>query len=116
MRVLVIDDLRSVTKDYEPVEYARTPKEGILRLDEGGWDLVCLDHDMGWDFVDGPLEIWPCIEFIEENAGDFKDTTFYVITSSPVGGDRMEAALHNVGLTVYRIGYAEKSKMFTGGY
>jgi hypothetical protein len=116
MRVLVIDDLRSVLPDFEPVTYARTPKEGVERLTEGNWNLVCLDHDMGFDFTTGPLEIWPCIEYIEQNAEEFKKTTFYVITSSPVGGDRMMYALHRAGLTAFRIGYTEKKEMFTGGF
>lgn len=116
MKVLVIDDLRSVKKDLEPVEYARTPREGVERLAEGGWDLVCLDHDMGFDFTTGPLDIWPCMEFIEANAEKFMDTNFYIITSSPVGADRMQAALDNAGLTAFRIGYTEKATMFTGGY
>lgn len=113
MRTLLIDDLRQVLPEYGEVEVARTPDEGVKRLSEGGWELVLLDHDMGFDFLSGQfLEIWPCIEYIEQNADFFKDTNFYVVTSSPIGGDRMMQALESVGLTAYRIGYTEKTQIF----
>ena len=112
MRTLLIDDLRNVLPDFEPVTVARAPDEGIQCLDAGIWDLVLLDHDMGYDWKTGPLDIWPCIEYIEQNAEDFKDTIFYVVTSSPIGGDRMMQALESVGLTAYRIGYTGKTQIF----
>lgn len=113
MRTLLIDDIRRVLPEYGPVEVARTPDEGVKRLSEGGWELVLLDHDMGFDFLNGKfLEIWPCIEYVEQNADSFKDTIFYVVTSSPIGGDRMMQALATAGLTAFRIGYIEKVDIF----
>lgn len=115
MKTLVIDDLRRAYEDAD-VTYARTPEEGVRLLTEEDWELVCLDHDMGYELYNfNELTIWPCIEYIEQNVDKFKDVIFYIITSSPVGGDRMEAALNQLNLEYYRIGWKEKADLFTGG-
>jgi hypothetical protein len=113
MKTLVIDDLRKVVPAFEPVTYARTPNEGIIRLTDETWELVCLDHDLGFNFTEGELTIWPCIEFIEQNAASFRKTIFYIITSNPWGAQRMAAALNAAGLTNYIISEAEKRNYFT---
>ena len=120
MRTLVIDDLRyfrdSVTDD-EAV-YARTPEEGVHRLSTSEWDIVCLDHDMGYGrHKDGSFEeydIWPCMEYIEQHPERFKDTTFWIVTSSPVGGDRIESCLRAANLSFFRLDWREKGQLFAG--
>ena len=119
MKTLVIDDLRyfrdSVTDD-EAV-YARTPEEGVHRLSTSEWDIVALDHDMGYDFASGEFveyDIWPCMKYIEENPERFKDTTFWIVTSSPVGADRIESCLKAANLSYFRLDWREKSELFSG--
>lgn len=114
MKTLVIDDLRSVKPDLEPVTYARTPDRALRLLADEDWELVCLDHDLGIDFETGQeLNIWPCIQFIETSPRAFKDTIFYIITSNPWGAQRMKDALDAAGLTSYVIGETEKRTLFT---
>jgi hypothetical protein len=113
MKTLVIDDLRSVKPDLEPVTYARTPDAGVVELMIEDWELVLLDHDLGIDYGNGAdLDIWPCIDFIERHPEKFKNTIFYVITSNPWGAQRMQQALEACGLTAFYISQSEKSELF----
>jgi hypothetical protein len=120
MKTLVIDDLRSMRdEDAHDSEttYARTPSDGIAQLYLGHpWDLIYLDYDLGYDLTTGPLDIWPCMEYIRHNPDDFRDTIFYIITSNPFGAEQMERVLKAEGLTAHRIGLVEKDRLFVGGY
>lgn len=63
MRVLLIDDLRTV----EPLEgaqisVARTAAEGLALLKDEEWDLLLLDHDLG------ETDIRPVVAYLEEKA------------------------------------------------
>ena len=100
LQILVIDDLRTAREDVGEV-YARTPSEGIELLGSQEWDIVFLDHDLGSNFTEGALTIWPCIEFIEENINLFRNTTFRVISSSPRAANIVQALEVN-GLEVER--------------
>jgi hypothetical protein len=115
MHTLVIDDLRNVRDPEADVTYARTPDEGVRLLRTEHWDLVCLDHDLGIERRTGRvLDIWPCVEFIEENPERFTETNFYIVTSNPWGAERMHAALRARGLYAYRIDHREKDRLFSG--
>jgi hypothetical protein len=113
MRTLVIDDLRVVRPEFGEVTYARTPNEGVRLLADERWDLVLLDHDLGMDIkTRTELDIWPCISYIEENAVDFGDTVFYIVTSNPWGALRMGAALDNADLRWFGIDNSAKARVF----
>lgn len=111
LRVLVIDDMR-IAKEPGAV-HATTPYEGVQKLGESEWDVVCLDHDMGYDFDSGQeLTIRPVIRFIEENVDKFQETTFYIVTSNPYAAEWMEQALDNVDLLNFTFTEAEKKEAF----
>jgi hypothetical protein len=113
MLALVIDDLRVVRPEFGEVTYARTPSEGVRLLSNERWELVLLDHYLGMDFDTWTeLDIWPCISYIEENAADFGDTVFYIVTSNPWGAQRMGAALDNADLRWFGIDNSAKARVF----
>lgn len=75
----------------EDVTYARTPEYGLrLLLEEGPWDEVYLDHDMGTTNIRGVVNI------LEELAYDDEDPDIgriFVITANPVAASWMMRAL-----------------------
>lgn len=74
--------------------YARTPDQGVARLNEGGWDYIYLDHDLGLDPSTGrDLRVWPCVDYVCEHAEKFFDTHFVIVTSNPYGRDQMRRQL-----------------------
>lgn len=117
MRVLVIDDLRTfrpeVLDSDTEVVYARTPSEGLARLEEGGWNEIVLDHDLGRNLTTGQTyEIWPCVEFIEENRNSFREVKFYVVSSNAPGATAIDTALQVSSLNSWRLTEDDKAKYF----
>lgn len=98
-KVLVIDDVRvfNNSKNLFDVTYARTSEEGTKRLQEGGWDTIFFDHDLG-----GDATTLPCARYVVEHAADFRDIGFVVHTSNPYGGDTIVSMFKAVGLSVLR--------------
>lgn len=91
---LIIDDLRVLNLGGNVV-YARNLKEALYDLrNRDKWDELYLDHDLG------PNEdIWPVIEFIEERwtYDPVKIGQVFIITSNPVGAQRMKLAFDRMG-------------------
>lgn len=112
MNVLVIDDLR-IARDHPEGEeiYARTPADGVEQLESQEWDFIFLDHDLGWNFTEGALTIWPCIEYIEANVEKFRKTKFTVVSSSPRAA-MIVTALEDAGLDVVRWTMRDVSMVF----
>ncbi len=63
MRILVVDDVRSLEPTDGEVVYARTRPEGMARIAEGPWDVVYLDHDLG-----EKGDVRPVVTLLEERA------------------------------------------------
>ena len=111
LNVLVIDDMR-IAREPGAV-HAETPDKGLELLKSKDWNVVCLDHDLGYDFESGAeLTIRPVLDYIVENAHRFKDTLFYVVTSNPYAGDMMTASLDMFGLWNIRLTDTQKDEMF----
>lgn len=89
MRTLLIDDLRNIEAD----RVARTFDDGIVALrDEGPWDELFLDHDLG-DFVIGTERTGEHImKFLEENP-QYLPGNIILVTANPVGRQRMEVII-----------------------
>lgn len=93
MKRLMIDDMRSFARTMsEDVAYARSSGAGIKAIrDDGPWDEVWFDHDLG-----GEDTIYPVVLWLLENA-------FYgqiapigecvIITANPVGRQMLEESL-----------------------
>lgn len=94
MSKLVIDDLRILNLKGKVV-YARTPEQGIAALKKRKkWDELWLDHDLGLqNWI--PVEIWPVIDYLEQNRP--KIGQIFIISSNPVGAQRMKLALDKIG-------------------
>lgn len=116
MRTLVIDDIRTFKGgelDESMVVYARTPEEGVRLLSQGEWEQVVLDHDLGMNLETfESIDIWPCVEYIENNRNRFRDTQFVVVSSNPYGAASIEAALQSIGLKAFRLTESQKAKYF----
>jgi CheY-like chemotaxis protein len=99
-RVLMIDDTKEVNWVPKPgqhwddparrfteeeVQVARTFEEGLeLLQEEGRWDLLLLDHDLG-----GPKTGYDIMCFLEEKPF-YCPKEIMLITYNPAGGLRME--------------------------
>jgi len=98
MTKLVVDDLRILNLPGRVI-YARDPQVALAYLSsKKKWEELWLDHDMG--YADGHvLDIWPVIEYLEERIqyDPIKIREVYVITSNPVGAQRMKLALDKMG-------------------
>lgn len=83
---LLIDDERNLNTEA----IARTPAAGKKLLGLGGWDCLCLDHDLaasesGYDILIWALEL------------DLVPAKVQLVTSNPVGRSNMKAALEAAG-------------------
>lgn len=115
LEVLVIDDMRiakpSPTANYT---HAVTPQEGIAKLFSQHWNIVCFDHDLGVDKDGKTLDIWPVIRAMENQRKAVKQADFicYVISSNPIGAERIKKALENLGLLAIIVNDRDKANMF----
>lgn len=95
---LVIDDLRVLNLGGD-VQYARTVDAALAALDQkGSWEELWLDHDLG-NKTGKEENIWPIIAAIEQRM-DYHPFYFgqiYIISSNPVGVQRMKLALDHLG-------------------
>jgi hypothetical protein len=110
LRVLVIDDMR-IAKEPGAI-HATTPDEGVRQLFEHTWDVVCLDHDMGYNEDGDELTIRPVMNWIEENPAAFENTTFFIVTSNPYAEKWMAQLLRSLGLYFIVLTETAKVEMF----
>ena len=105
MRQLLIDDFRTwemidgdgrYARPHEGAErmQARTFDEGIMLLrDEGPWDMLYLDHDLG--AFDSFKTGYGIMCFLEEHPEKLPVEIIFV-TDNPVGREAMVAALNSI--------------------
>lgn len=98
MTKLIIDDLRVLNLSGD-VKYARNLKDAFDAL-EGvrNWDAIYLDHDLG--YMTGQKEdIWPVVDLFESRMTEnpIKTSQIFIITSNPVGRQRMKLAFDQMG-------------------
>lgn len=90
VRRLVIDDIRVFKGDV--TRYARTPQDAIEAIrDDGPWDEVYFDHDMGSSF-DENITIYPVLMMILEAAfygSPFQLGKCIIHTDNPVGRETL---------------------------
>jgi CheY-like chemotaxis protein len=91
-RWLMIDDQR----DYNADRTARTYEDGIIALQEENWDVLMLDHDL--DNPDPAKTGYQICNWLQQNP-QWQPREIQLITSNPVGRDRMALALTNMGYT-----------------
>ena len=109
-RVLIIVDVRLFVKvDPEQFDltYARTSPESVEALQEGPWDMVFFDHDLGGEYETA----MPAARYVVEHAYDFHNTMFVVHTSNAPAGDTIFSMFKSAGLTVHRV---QASMWFSG--
>lgn len=85
---LLIDDKRDLNCDV----IARTPEAARRLLAIGGWECVCLDHDLGAEEDGYQIAKWA----IENNLLPGK---VQLVTSNPVGRMNLRAVLESGGWT-----------------
>ena len=83
---LLIDDERDLNTDV----IARTPSAGKKLLALGGWECLCLDHDLASEESGYDVLMWAI-------QGNFVPSKVQLVTSNPVGRANMRAALESVG-------------------
>lgn len=83
---LLIDDERNLNTDA----VARTAEAGRKLLAMGGWEVVCLDHDLGGQESGYDVLTWGL------DRGYIPDRV-QLVTSNPVGRKNMSAALESSG-------------------
>lgn len=93
MKILLIDDIRTeatlrmMGHDDAPTQIARNYDEAIKALrDEGPWDLVYLDHDLG--DTEMAKTGYGIMNFLEANPQYLPGEIIFV-TSNPVGRKQM---------------------------
>ena len=91
MQVLLIDDLREIPG----VTYvARTFDDGIAALrDDGPWDLLLLDHDLGEE--DPRHTGYNVLCWLEELA-EYLPRRIELVTANPVGRGKMEVVIERM--------------------
>lgn len=100
MKVLLIDDQREAPhiKSMYGVDVTRVAKsydEGIRALQEGGWDVLLLDHDLN-SYPDGVEKTGSDImKFLQENQNLLPQSIIFV-TMNPGGRRRMQGILHDI--------------------
>ena len=111
--ILFIDDTRTHSPyKGEPDIIARSFEAGIKILDALDIPLLILDHDLGEDdsidnlYTDG-VKIHPVyrngygiLQFLEQKPKSKRPAIIVLATSNPVGRNRMEQILHNMGYIV----------------
>lgn len=101
MPKLVIDDLRVLNVPGEVI-YARTVSEALELLQTNKrWEEIYMDHDLG-SRNDHYEDIWPIIAYFEERNewSPIQTGEIYIISSNPVGSQRMKIALNRLGYSV----------------
>ncbi|WP_412471359.1 cyclic-phosphate processing receiver domain-containing protein [Halobacteriovorax sp. RT-1-4] len=93
MKTLLIDDIRTIPATYT----ARTYQDGIRKLSTESWDLLLLDHDLGCfdDTTGRELTGYDIVCWLEKNPNHLPKTT-KLVTSNPVGRDRMNLVLKSL--------------------
>ena len=83
---LLVDDKRDLNCEC----IARNSEAAKRLIALGGWECVCFDHDLG-EKTDG----YDILCWALEN--DFLPDMVQIVTSNPVGKERMSLALKNAG-------------------
>ena len=103
-RRLVIDDVR-VFKPVEGMETVHCLKaeEGLEQLyDNGPWDQVWLDHDLGWDHISGTYLV-EMILWMKDDGIEPEVDQWFVHSANMVSGDMMWRRLIQAGYPVMRV-------------
>lgn len=88
MRTLLIDDIR----DFGCDKTCKTYSEGIEALKSERWDIVYLDHDLGF-YLDGDERTGYDILCWLEQHPEYLPKEIIIVTMNPSGKERMELAL-----------------------
>ncbi len=91
-KTLIIDDLR-VFDIKEGDRIARTFSEGIQALQEGPWDLLLLDHDLG---DPDPRHTGYDVLCWLEQSPQFLPQEIQLITMNPVGRQKMKLVINKL--------------------
>jgi hypothetical protein len=95
---LIIDDLRVLNLPGD-VKYVRNLAQAMDALKgDQRWEEIYLDHDLG--FMTGKKEdIWPIVDYFESRMAKnpIKTDQIFIITSNPVGRQRMKLAFDKMG-------------------
>lgn len=95
MKVLMIDDIpSSKSVSLVPTRTALTFDEGISALNEGGWDVVYLDHDLGDE--DPKKTGYALMCYLEENTHLMPKEIIFT-SRNPVGLKNMKAVYSKLG-------------------
>lgn len=99
MRILLIDDVRLPSYvqgtygiDLEATaewHVAKNYEEGVSLLRQGGWDMLCLDHDLGNETAKTGYDVM-C--FLEENT-QYLPKEIFIVSANPVGRKRMQQVI-----------------------
>jgi len=101
MRILLIDDQRNFN---DVTRVARTFDEGIRALQEGNWDLLYLDHDLGdtrgSDLVPRPenKNDWTGYDIMcwLEQHPEKLPGRIVIVSANPVGVERMRLVVRKL--------------------
>lgn len=105
MKILVIDDQRIFKFD---AVHVTTMQEGIDQIyNQGPWDQVYLDHDLGMESEGSGTDL---VNYLERKP-DFKVGMFFIQSMNPVGAERMRVVLNGMGYTVARVTYNDLDEM-----
>ena len=100
MKVLLIDDEREIPHiksvyGIEVTKVAKSYTEGIQALQEGGWDMLLLDHDLN-SYPEGKEKTGTDImRFLQANPKLLPQSIIFV-TMNPGGRRRMEGILSDI--------------------
>ncbi|MCK9432542.1 MAG: hypothetical protein M0R00_06260 [Candidatus Omnitrophica bacterium] len=88
MRTLLIDDFR----DYGCDRTEKTFSGGIEALKSESWDIVYLDHDLGF-YIDGDSRTgYDILCWLEQNL-QYLPKEIKIVSDNPSGRERMELVL-----------------------
>lgn len=95
MRVLLIDDVRNedlIEFGYgiRPNAVVRTYDSAIAAIQEGNWDIVYLDHDLGESDI--AKTGYGIMNFIEANP-HLKPGQIHIVSANPVGRKNMQIVI-----------------------
>jgi hypothetical protein len=92
----LIDDMRNIEAD----RVARTQADGIKALEtEGPWDVLYLDHDLGFTDDGAEMTGYNVMCWLEVNP-QFKPGRIEIVSSNPVGRRRMQTVIDKLYGTV----------------
>lgn len=83
---LLIDDVRDLNCEVT----AKTPEAGKKMLALGGWECLCLDHDLGTEESGYDVAVW-ALEM------GFMPAKVQLVTNNPVGRKNIADALMSAG-------------------